>query len=76
MELNAIVREKASCPQNDLPAILGPEMAPPISWAPGKLRSFCRRKPPCHRTPRFRGGVRFLGKEWRFNFYGREDSDY
>ena len=25
-------------------AILGPEMAAPILWAPGKMRSFCRKK--------------------------------
>ena len=28
-----------------LSAILGPEMAAPILWAPGKMRSFCRKKP-------------------------------
>ena len=27
-----------------LPAILGPEMAVPILWTPGKMRSFCRKK--------------------------------
>ena len=26
-----------------LSAILGPEMAAPILWAPGKMRSFCRK---------------------------------
>ena len=35
--------EKSSCPQNLLPANLGPEMAAPILWAPGKMRSFCRK---------------------------------
>ena len=26
-----------------LSALLGPEMAAPILWAPGKMRSFCRK---------------------------------
>ena len=37
-----------------LSAILGPEMAAPILWAPGKMRPFCR-KNHVHKTPRFRG---------------------
>ena len=41
-----------------LSAILGPEMAAPISWAPGKMRSFCR-KNHVHKIPRFRGGGYF-----------------
>ena len=36
-------------------AILGPEMAAPILWTPGKMRSFCR-KTHVHKIPRFRGG--------------------
>ena len=36
-------------------AILGPEMAAPILWTPGKMRSFCR-KTHVHRIPRFGGG--------------------
>ena len=39
-------------------AILGPEMAAPILWTPGKMRSFCR-KTHVHKIPRFLGG--FLG---------------
>ena len=39
-------------------AILGPEMAAPILWAPGKMRSFCR-KTYVHKIPRFRGGGYF-----------------
>ena len=35
-------------------AILGPEMAAPILWTPGKMRPFCR-KNPVHKIPRFRG---------------------
>ena len=35
-----------------LSAILGPEMGASILWAPGKMRSFCRKTP----FPRFRGG--------------------
>ena len=38
-----------------LSAILGPEMAAPILWTPGKMRSFCR-KTHVHKIPRFRGG--------------------
>ena len=41
-------------------AILGPEMAAPISWAPGKMRSFCR-KTYVHKIPRFRGGGGYFG---------------
>ena len=41
-----------------LSAILGPEMAAPILWAPGKMRSFCR-KNYVHKIPRFRGGGYF-----------------
>ena len=36
-------------------AILGPEMAAPILWTTGKMRSFCR-KNNVHKIP-FRGGV-------------------
>ena len=39
-----------------LSAILGPEMAAPILWTPGKMRPFCR-KNHVHKIPRFRGGV-------------------
>ena len=39
-------------------AILGPEMAAPILWAPGKMRSFCRQNH-VHKIPRFRGGGYF-----------------
>ena len=52
-------------------AILGPEMAVPILWTPGKMRSFCR-KTHVHKIPRFRGGF-FGGGECRFYFYGRAD---
>ena len=36
-------------------AILGPEMAAPILWAPAKMRSFCG-KTYVHKIPRFRVG--------------------
>ena len=36
-------------------AILGPEMAAPILWAPGKMFRFCR-KTNVHKIPRFGGG--------------------
>ena len=39
---------------NFLSASLGPEMAAPILWTPGKMRSFCR-KNHVHKIPRFRG---------------------
>ena len=39
-------------------AILGPEMAAPILWTPGKMRSFCR-KTHVHKIPRFGGGGYF-----------------
>ena len=38
-----------------LSAILGPEMAVPTLWTPGKMPSFCR-KTHVHKIPRFRGG--------------------
>ena len=44
-----------------LSAILGPEMAAPILWTPGKMRPFCR-KNHVHKIPRFRGGY--------FGFWG------
>ena len=39
-------------------AILGPEMAAPVLWTPGKMLSFCR-KTYVHKIPRFRGGGYF-----------------
>ena len=54
-------------------AVLGPEMAAPILWAPGKMRSLCI-KTHVHKVPPFRGGILgFLGGECRFYSYGRED---
>ena len=41
-----------------LSAILGPEMAAPILWTSGKMRSFCR-KTHVHKIPPFRGGGLF-----------------
>ena len=38
-------------------AILGPEMAAPVLWAPGKNASVLLGKNHVHRIPRFRGGV-------------------
>ena len=57
-------------------AILGPEMAAPILWTPGKKRPFCRKNLHVHKIPRFRGGYLgffFGGGECRFYFYGRGD---
>ena len=42
-------------------AVLGPEMAAPILWTPGKMRSFCRKNAFFHKIPRFRGGGGILG---------------
>ena len=38
------------------PAILGPEMAAPILWAPGIFWFFLLENPHAHKIPRFRGG--------------------
>ena len=43
-------------------AILGPEMAAPILWTPGKMRSFCR-KNHVHK-------IRVLGGGVYFGFFG------
>ena len=58
------------------PAILGPEMAAPILWAPGIFWFFLLEKPHAHKIPPFRGGRGFFGREgWKcqFYFYGRGD---
>ena len=64
---------------NVLPAILGPEMAARILWAPGKIAVFLQEKLHAYKIPRFRGGVYFgfFRGESRFYFHGREDfSDF
>ena len=43
-----------------LSAILGPEMAAPILWTPGKKRPFCR-KNHVHKIPRLGGGILGFG---------------
>ena len=53
-------------------AILGPEMAAPILWTPGKMRPFCR-KTHVHKIPRLRRFFFWGGGKCRFYFYGRED---
>ena len=50
-------------------AILGPEMAAPILWTPGKMRSFCR-KTHVHKILRFRGGFWGGGGSADFIFMG------
>ena len=42
------------------PAILGPEMAAPILWAPGIFWFFLLANPHAHKIPAFRGGVGFF----------------
>ena len=44
------------------PAILGPEMAAPILWAPGIFAFFLLENPHAHKIPLFRGG----GGSWVF----------
>ena len=45
-----------------LSAILGPEMAAPILWAPAIFWFFLLEKPHAHKIPRFRGGRGFFGR--------------
>ena len=65
-----------------LSAILGPEMAAPILWTPGKSASVLQEKPcPLEFLVLGGGGREFGfwggGGECRFYFYGREDfSDF
>ena len=58
-------------------AILGPEMAAPILWTPGKNAFFLQENLHVCKIPRFRGGGVFWvwggGGECRFYFYGRGD---
>ena len=59
-----------------LSAILGPEMAAPILWTPGKMRPFCRKTIFSIKFLVLGGGGYFGfggGGECRFYFYGRED---
>ena len=51
-----------------LSAILGPEMAAPILWAPGKNAVLSAGETHVHKIPPFRGGG-----ECGFYFYGRGD---
>ena len=56
-------------------AILGPEMAVPILWTPGKMLPFCRKKTMSIKFLVLWGGYFGFwgGGECRFYFYGRED---
>ena len=56
---------------NFLSAILGPEMAAPILWAPGKMRSFLQEKTMSIQFLLLGGGISGLGGggECRFYFY-------
>ena len=56
-----------------LSAILGPEMATPILWTPGKMPSFCRKTSMSIKFLVFGGGFWVWGGECRFYFYGRGD---
>ena len=58
------------------PAILGPEMAAPILWAPGNFWFFLLENPHADKIPHFRGELVFVWKGgWKcqFYFYGRGD---
>ena len=57
--------EQASCPQYILPAILGPEMAAPILWAPVTFWFFLQENLQAHKIPRF-----FVGGGGYHGFYG------
>ena len=55
-----------------LPAILRPEMAARILWAPGIFWFFLLEKPHAHESPRFRGVWGFLeggGWKWQSIFF-------
>ena len=58
-------------------AILGPEMAAPFLWTPGKNAFFLQENLHVHKIPRFLGGgggyFVLGGGECRFYFYGRRD---
>ena len=60
-----------------LSAILGPEMAAPILWAPRISAFFLQENLHVHKIPRFRGGGGVLGLggggKCRFYFHGRGD---
>ena len=60
------------------PAILGPEMAASILWAPGIFWFFLLENPHAHKIPPFRAGgvgVSWKGGGWKCQFcsYGRGD---
>ena len=60
------------------PAILGPEMAAPILWAPGIFWFFLLENPNAHKVPPVRGGGAWVFLEGgvgkcQFYFYGRGD---
>ena len=60
-----------------LSATLGPEMAAPILWTPGKMRPLCRKNHVHKILLVLGGGTLGFGGGWRgsadFYFYGRED---
>ena len=60
------------------PAILWPEMAAPIFWAPGIFWFFLLENPHAHKNPPFRGVCwGFLeGGGWKCQFYFYERGDF
>ena len=69
--LKVKIRKNPRVRKNFVSAILGPEMAAPILWTPGKMRSFCR-KTHVHKIPRFRGGSAdfiFMGARTKSLFF-------
>ena len=71
-----ITNQKFLMSVNDSPAILGPEMAAPISWVPGTF-GLLQENLHAHKIPPFRGGGVFwvlgFGQEVPIIFYGRGD---
>ena len=57
--LGALFRKILLVSVKFLSAILGPEMAAPILWTPGKIAFFLQENRHVHKIPRFRGGGYF-----------------
>ena len=58
---NSFVFRKILVSVKFLSAILGPEMAAPLLWAPATFAFFLQVNLPVHKIPRFRGGYFGLG---------------
>ena len=68
--LKKIKDQKKPHAHNFSPAILGPEVAAPILWAPGFVLFFCCKSPHAHTIPRFMGGLGGFWKGgWKCQFF-------